>query len=686
MALSGTLSNAYRGYTYWIEWSASQSVTGNYSTVTCNHKLVCASTYSLYINARNNTCVVNNTTANFTSPAISTPGGTTISLGTTTHTVYHNADGTAKVTVTGTFKLEGEISGVYVSSIVTSGSIVLDTIPRATTPTLSATSVAMGSGVTITLTPASSSFKHKLTYTFSTASGQTSGLSVGANFTAAGTTTVTFTPPTSLANYIPTASSGTCTIYCYTYNSSGTQIGSATSVNLTLSVPSYTPTVDSITLTGNNLLSGAYVKGKSSVNIKAKVSTSYGAYIKNFTTTVEDIEYTAGTTAKASTLEHTIVTETLKTSGAKTFTIKVTDSRGKTATKVSSSITVYDYSVPYITSFTLERDAKDDTKVIATLVGGFSAVNNKNSKNIKVTLNGVDNTVTSSVYTFNTTTTFTGVPTDNTLTGTLSLSDAYYTGDKSITKDAVLPTVAVTMDFYKDGKGIAMGKVAETSGLLDVAWNERVRGNLSVDGTCSVTGDATIAGATNFKKTPTISETDWKILILKRVNAVGASAIQFQNDTGSLGFIGMTGSELNTPLRRWSSDGATQYTVLDSAFVKDYIVDQGTSGIWTYRKWNSGLAECWGVYTMTSAATKTWGSLYYSDTLAPRINYPFTFTSRPQESAFLHGSSVAGWVYPEAGGIGLNSTTQTGQYGFVRPTSIASSEVKYEYTVVGRWK
>lgn len=28
----------------------------------------------------------------------------------------------------------------------------------------------------------------------------------------------------------------------------------------------------------------------------------------------------------------------------------------------------------------------------------------------------------------------------------------------------------------------------------------------------------------------------------------------------------------------------------------DYIVDQGTIGIWTYRKWNSGIAECWGEY------------------------------------------------------------------------------------------
>lgn len=27
--------------------------------------------------------------------------------------------------------------------------------------------------------------------------------------------------------------------------------------------------------------------------------------------------------------------------------------------------------------------------------------------------------------------------------------------------------------------------------------------------------------------------------------------------------------------------------------VADYVVEQGTSGIWNYRKWNSGISECW---------------------------------------------------------------------------------------------
>ncbi len=118
----------------------------------------------------------------------------------------------------------------------------------------------------------------------------------------------------------------------------------------------------------------------------------------------------------------------------------------------------------------------------------------------------------------------------------------------------------------------------------------------------------------------------------------------------------------------------------------DFVIEVGTSDIWTYRKWNSGVAECWGIYTMISACTKAWGTLYYSDTLVPRINYPFTFTSRPQESVFCRGDSVSAWAYPEGGGIGMNTTTQTGQYGFLRPTTMTAAQVRYEYTVVGRWK
>lgn len=599
--------------------------------------------------------------ANYTGYIPNYDGYSVVTLRSGTQSVSHNADGTKSISYS--FSVTDGANQYYTSGNASaSGSMTLSTIPRATTPTFSAKSVTMGGSITITMTPAASSFKHKLRYSWSTLTQQTSGFSAGNDFTAQGTTTATFTPPTSLANYIPSASSGTCTVQCYTYDASGNHIGTV-STDITLAVPSYTPT-GTITITGNNLLSSTYVQGKSAMSVSITASTSYGATIAGYSSVVDGKTYSGNA-----------FTTGVLSNGNKSVVTTITDSRGKTAQVTSSSITVYEYAAPKITSFTLARQSTETT-VIATVKGNVSSVNSKNAKTIKVVLNGVTNTITSSSYTINGTTTFTNVPTDVTLVGSATITDSYITAKQ----DSVLPTVAVTMDFYNDGKGVAFGKVAETSDLLDVAWNERVRKNLTVNGT------HTVDGASTLNKAATISDTDWKTLILKRLNAIGAVTINFQNNTGSLGFIGMTGEELNSPLRRWSSDGATQYTILDNALVKDYIVDQGISGIWTYRKWNSGLAECWGVYTMTSAATKSWGTLYYSDTLAPRINYPFTFASRPQENVFLHGSSVAGWVYAEAGGIGLNTTTQTGQYGFVRPTTIASSEVKYEFTVVGRWK
>lgn len=60
----------------------------------------------------------------------------------------------------------------------------------------------------------------------------------------------------------------------------------------------------------------------------------------------------------------------------------------------------------------------------------------------------------------------------------------------------------------------------------------------------------------------------------------------------------------------------------------DYIVEQGTSGIWTYRKWNSGIAECWGTYSWTVTSWSAWGNLYESNN--SYVNYPTgLFSSKP---------------------------------------------------------
>ena len=563
---------------------ASYSVANNTSSVSFSFQLAPIQTswnWELWGDKISYSITINGTNYSGTIPNYD--GSSTVTLKSGSLTVAHNSDGAKSISFS--FSVTDSTGQSYTSGNASaSGSLALTTIPRATTPTLSATSVTMGSAVTITMTPASNTFKHKIRYAFGSITNSVVGLSIGDAFTATGTTTATLTPPTSLGSQIPNAMSGKCTITCYTYTSAGAHIGTTT-VNLTLNVPSYNPVISSITLTGNNLLSATYVQGKSTVTPKITASTVYGATITAYSSVVDGKTYTGQT-----------FTTSVLSSGTKTVKTTVTDSRGKTVTVESSSFVVYAYSNPYITTFTLARQT-DGTTVIATLVGGVSSVNGKNAKTFAITLNGVTKTITSTTNTVNGTATFTGVSTDKTFESVAKITDSY----TSVSKTAVLPTVAVTMDFYKDGNGIALGKVAEQSELFDVAWSERIRKNLTVD------GEATL------NKAATIVAVDSAVLTLKRNHESSPASIKFQNSAGNLGYIGMNGPAVNGGLIRWTADGSTTYTFLDTGNTKDYVIERGTSNGWEYTKWNSGKMELFGEKSLSfPAGTLQTTNLYRS--------------------------------------------------------------------------
>lgn len=143
MALSGTITGVYRGYTLQAKWTAAQDISGNYSDITIHHVLVIGSAYSLHISSRSNTCTIDGTAQNYTSPAINQKGGS-VTLGTTTHRVNHNADGSKSCAVTDVFNVNATIDGSHVSSITASGTITLDDIPRQATITSATDSTDTG--------------------------------------------------------------------------------------------------------------------------------------------------------------------------------------------------------------------------------------------------------------------------------------------------------------------------------------------------------------------------------------------------------------------------------------------------------------------------------------------------------------------------------------------------------------
>ena len=126
-----------------------------------------------------------------------------------------------------------------------------------------------------------------------------------------------------------------------------------------------------------------------------------------------------------------------------------------------------------------------------------------------------------------------------------------------------------------------------------------------------------------------------------------------------------------------------------SAYVtpEDYVVDEGTNaktGItWTYRKWNSGIAECWGVYTNSSVSyTANSGAAGGYRATTPSINYPFTFNSILCVNATNNGGTNDYW------GVISNATTGTSGLAITldRGNSASSVQIKVGIYTKGTWK
>lgn len=116
----------------------------------------------------------------------------------------------------------------------------------------------------------------------------------------------------------------------------------------------------------------------------------------------------------------------------------------------------------------------------------------------------------------------------------------------------------------------------------------------------------------------------------------------------------------------------------------DFVVEEATSGIWTYRKWNNGVAECWGEYSVTTTVNNAWGSLFYSATIA-QVNYPSgLFISRPilqAEASSDNGYAI--WMYQQSRG----DSTKTDAYYFMRATADNTNTKRYaDFYAVGKWK
>ena len=435
---------------------------------------------------------------------------------TTVKNIAHNGDGTKSVVISG--YVSGP-SGTSFSGETTAGSatVVLDTIPRATT--IAAGKADIGSALQISTNRKNKSFTHTLEYAF----GSLRGYIDGEGHPSATPVKLTnespwFYLPDSFYSQIPGSPEGAGTLYCRTY-SGNTQIGDTQTAHFSavaskaLCSPALTWNVTDINektvaLTGSKYI---LVKGHSVARCAVTGQPKNGAYITAATVNGKKLEINEGGYGYM---------ETVAQSGD--FTFYVQDSRG------------YD----------------------CTVYGS------------RVFVNYIDLTCN-----------VTAARTDPTSGKATLIVEGKYFGDS-------FPTGDNTLELKYSIDGGEEIPVVLTPGQKDYAVTVQLEG-------------------LDYQKSYRIEVTvEDRLMCLKRTVTVSEGI----------------------PVFDWGkNDFSFHVPVYMDGVALDYVVEQGSQGIWHYRKWNSGYVELEGkkgVYQFDTLNVS--GNIFYGD--CGGYTYPFALT------------------------------------------------------------
>lgn len=579
MALSGTFySYPVKSFGVYCSWSATQDIPGCYSDVTVN---VYIQHYSLTAGARTNSTIkCGSETHTYSSPALSFPSGTALTktrIGSKTFRVYHDVGGGAKsVVVSASWAFNGTYSGTYVGTITASSTITLDAIPQQSS--IASIYVDASNKVTVNLTRYVSTFTHTVKFSFGNYS----------HTVAVDGTSSSYTIPTEWLKTIPNSVTGSGLVQVTTL-SNGSQVGSVVSENFTVTVPNtLVPSIGEIvwTKTSSEPSTWPITKNVSKGKISMTgVSGAYGSTIVSRSLTFAGLS--------SNTAELTV--NGVPSSGTLKAIAKVTDSRGRSATK-EVEFTVADYAKPTLDIMAFRcnntgaEDAGGDCFFIKA-TAEITPVGNNSLQTLMLYYKRKTDANYSGYELSSGDETILIASSDSTWEWMVVADDLV----SSVTVKGSIPTADVVMDILANGKGIKFGGVAEREGF-DIAWP-------------------------------------------------------------------------------FMHNGVTQV---------DFVVEQGTSGIWEYRKWHSGRAECWGKWAVGMYIRNPWGSLYYNKVDA----YAFPsglFISAPRCQATMECRETTEWAWLAMGGETTKSHT---------PSVIFCSPVKVEnaagfnvlYYAIGNWK
>lgn len=367
-------------------------------------------------------------------------------------------------------------------------------------------------------------------------------------------------------------------------------------------------------------------------------------------------------TYSASSISNETISVTPTIAGTYTPTITVEDSRGQTKTVTLPQITVNPYLAPSL-DFDVFRSnssgVRDDEGAYGLVTANVSftdAIADLTQPTVKINGTTTNNVTWYSAYSSNTGVSsaisdWTAISSGATIYGlingsfnqtdsysiTVSLTDSLGGNSAEITQ--TLSTAFYTIDFQAGGKEIAFGSPA----------NDDI---------------------TNFNGKDYSDKGLFKCNMGTAFNDMTAQEIQDFVDGTLDGQEAITRNDLVAILNE----------VLPPK-VADYVVEEGTSGIWTYVKWNSGRLECHGNYVANIAINTSSGSYGgYRSANITTTNFPVSFISKPTVLATAQGAG--GWW---VNNVADSNTTRPSFY-LSCGASLSSSSRSIAISAYGRWK
>lgn len=353
----------------------------------------------------------------------------------------------------------------YTSTLITTGAAMSD---------ISGPGGTLGAAHKLTLTRYSDSLTNTVTATCGKAS-----LTIASGVKA---DTVTWTPPMDWAAQNTTGDQVTAVIKCTTYDGS-TAIGSTT-VSIVFAIPaSVVPTV-SVSVTdkkGHFAKYGSYIKSRSQAEVVVSGNGAYSSQI-----TAYSIKHGSETVSAPS------MVYDLPKAGTVSFTVSVTDSRGRKASK-NVSIEVADYSLPTATILAAYRSDADGTQndngLYATVVfkANVTPLGNRNSAQyaLKYRVKDTSNWNTVAIPALNGNYT----PEGAVQTVRIELDYAYElcvtAADDFAPVDSIYRTVQVAfflMSFHRETKAVGIGQKATEAGLAAFGIPAKFNAGVIVDG------------------------------------------------------------------------------------------------------------------------------------------------------------------------------------------------------------